>query len=502
MPEIQLIGNTSGDFRYEDLEGRRHMVVPCTMIVNGVLKGSQGAYLYPDEENGRNPSAWDHMPIVVYHPKVNGKFVSARKPTFLNNRKVGLILNTKHEDGKLKTEAWIDEERVQEVDKRVYESVLAKKPMEVSTGLTFEVEGKEGEFNGTKYIGIARNYQPDHLAILPDQVGACSLKDGAGLFANVAEEPESTQHALQRSIANTLKSIGGDLVNNVLSFSQTSRMLSDALSSKYGEKGKYWNGWVVDVYPAHVVFCAGYTSDRDCYSVQEYKATDTMVELVGEPKEAKRSVSYLTPDGKALSVNSSGQLSESDKETEMPFDKAAHIRSLVGNGFEEADRPWLEQLPDDRLAKILPKGVTIPVSPPIVTPPPPVVPVLNAAGVTVPTLAQLIANADPGTQAMFADMQSTYAKEKTTLVAKIQGAPGCQFTANDLNAMAIPNLRAIAALVPDPNMVGNGQVYDFGSSVPGAYAGAAGFAPPLTANEQNEDPPLPPEMSFGVNRGQ
>ena len=41
-----------------------------------------------------------------------------------------------------------------------------------------------GDWNGKAYVGIARNYRPDHLAILPDMKGACSIADGAGLCRN------------------------------------------------------------------------------------------------------------------------------------------------------------------------------------------------------------------------------------------------------------------------------------------------------------------------------
>jgi hypothetical protein len=41
--------------------------------------------------------------------------------------------------------------------------------------------GDNPVFNGVKYEGIARNLRPDHLAILPDDKGACSLEDGCGV---------------------------------------------------------------------------------------------------------------------------------------------------------------------------------------------------------------------------------------------------------------------------------------------------------------------------------
>jgi hypothetical protein len=37
---------------------------------------------------------------------------------------------------------------------------------------------------GRPYNFVARNYRPDHLAILPDQRGACSIEDGCGLNTN------------------------------------------------------------------------------------------------------------------------------------------------------------------------------------------------------------------------------------------------------------------------------------------------------------------------------
>ena len=55
--------------------------------------------------------------------------------------------------------------------------------MEVSTGLFSEIEPKPGVFKGRHYKGVVRNLRPDHLAILPDSIGACSIADGAGAHA-------------------------------------------------------------------------------------------------------------------------------------------------------------------------------------------------------------------------------------------------------------------------------------------------------------------------------
>jgi hypothetical protein len=56
--------------------------------------------------------------------------------------------------------------------------------MEVSTGLSFPLTSTHGTFNGKQFDLVAKDILPDHLAILPDVEGACSIKDGAGLVRN------------------------------------------------------------------------------------------------------------------------------------------------------------------------------------------------------------------------------------------------------------------------------------------------------------------------------
>jgi hypothetical protein len=170
--------------RYDILEDRKHLVAPMVILTEGVHHGSCGPLYYPKEELAKTPAAWNHKPIVVYHPTMNGLAISACDPVVLNSRKVGVMLNTRYQDGKLKSEAWIDISRVDKVDERIMEFIRNGEIMELSTGVFIDIEEKEGEWNGEKYIGIARNFRPDHLALLPDQIGACSVADGAGLLRN------------------------------------------------------------------------------------------------------------------------------------------------------------------------------------------------------------------------------------------------------------------------------------------------------------------------------
>lgn len=188
--------NVTPSIRHEILEGRNYMVVPMVMITNGVHAGSNGPLYYPNEELAKTPAVWDHKPVVVYHPTMNGQAISACQPAVISRRKVGLILNTTYEParrgepGKLKAEAWLETNRLQEVDPRVLTAIKKGQPVEVSTGLFTDNENKAGVWNGEQYNAVARNYRPDHLAILPDQKGSCSLEDGAGLLKNSAQKQE------------------------------------------------------------------------------------------------------------------------------------------------------------------------------------------------------------------------------------------------------------------------------------------------------------------------
>lgn len=166
------------------LEGRKHFVVPVVMIKEGVLNGSNGPIFYPADELKKTVALWNGKPVVIYHPDMYSGGM-AGNPQVFNQQKVGSLFNVRFEDNALKAEAWLDPERLQLVDARVLESVRTNAIMEVSTGLFTGEEEVAGEWNGNKYYAIARNHIPDHLAILPDQIGACSIADGAGLCRNV-----------------------------------------------------------------------------------------------------------------------------------------------------------------------------------------------------------------------------------------------------------------------------------------------------------------------------
>ena len=176
VEQILLNLNTAGKVRRVQRNGRSYLVAPTTILVPGVLAGSEGPLFYPPSEIAANPGVWNDTPIVVYHPTENGRNVAARKPQVLDKFKIGRVYNdTVTKKGTRRVEAWFDEERTKTVDNRVYKALIKGQPLELSTGLYTKNDYQDGTYKGKGYTAIARNYQPDHLAILPDQVGACLL---------------------------------------------------------------------------------------------------------------------------------------------------------------------------------------------------------------------------------------------------------------------------------------------------------------------------------------
>jgi hypothetical protein len=187
-----IVANKIGAVRQEVLQGKQYSVYPIRMIVPGVLVGNRGALYYPEDEISKSVDSWNGMPIVVNHPKEADEFISARSPKVLNWTGVGFVFNTKQDDGPLDAEAWIDMDKLESVNYSLAEKVRNGEPLEVSTGLKTANEPKKGTFNGKNYDFIARDYVPDHVALLSQDKGACSVKDGCGLSVNQAATELST----------------------------------------------------------------------------------------------------------------------------------------------------------------------------------------------------------------------------------------------------------------------------------------------------------------------
>lgn len=191
-----LMGKLQALVRYETFSGRRHLVSPVVLLTEGVHVGMSGrALFYPAGEIARFPGAWDGRPVASSHPMAQdeeGKAiaVSANSPEGLQEESIGVLFGTWYDEAekKLRSEIWVDLERARRKDPGLLARLERGEPIEISTGLFGDDEEVGGVWNGESYVAILHNYRPDHLALLPYGVGACSWQDGCGVRTNQGGE--------------------------------------------------------------------------------------------------------------------------------------------------------------------------------------------------------------------------------------------------------------------------------------------------------------------------
>lgn len=187
-----LVQNRATRVSVRQLEGRDHYVVPMVMLTEGVHAGNNGPLLYQNEALTNSVPLWNGKPVVVYHPLMG----RAGSPEVFTKQRVGVVFNASVRNGQLLADAWLDVERLTSVAPKLAQQVIAGNKIEVSTGLQTAKTNLVGVHNGKSYGGVATTIMPDHLALLPGQVGACSIKDGCGMGLTMNER---TTRVLTRS---------------------------------------------------------------------------------------------------------------------------------------------------------------------------------------------------------------------------------------------------------------------------------------------------------------
>ena len=344
-----IISNFKPIVRHDTMEGREYLVAPMVMMVEGVHQGSSGPLYYPALELSKTPEVWNHKPVVVYHPTENGQGISACSPEILTNRKIGLIMNASFEDGKLKAEAWLDVERTKKVDNRIWDAIEANQMMELSTGLFTDLQETEGEWNEEKYTAVAINYRPDHLAVLPDLVGACSVADGAGFLrvnstANGKEAVSilidiSTMEDKQFLLNLSPKNLEGlaRVIRNELSFDDTRQLIY----SKLNETNQ--DVWVEAIFDTYFIY-----QKNGGFKKQEYKIDKkNKISFEGLPKDVQKVVTY----------NEDKSQNKSNVRKETIMDKKTKVDALIaheGTQLKEEDRESLMAMEESILDKLTP----------------------------------------------------------------------------------------------------------------------------------------------------
>ena len=216
--EMRLAVQIEGKMRTESVMGREYRILPAVLVQEQVLNNNIGAMYLPADEIAKSADAWNMVPVVVRHPEVRGMPVSARSPRVIDELGAGFLFNARAEGAKLKADVYIDTERLMGLAELgpFVGNAEAGNPGEVSTGFRFAGERRNGMFEGKAYNVVARDIVPDHLALLPDQTGACSVSDGCGLGVN-AEGDSMTEDLFSRfaaTVERLVANFGGSPATN------------------------------------------------------------------------------------------------------------------------------------------------------------------------------------------------------------------------------------------------------------------------------------------------
>ena len=504
-----IVTNLKPVVRHDSMENRDWLVGPVQMITEGVHNGSDGPIFYPAAELAKMTAVWNHKPVVVYHPQRNGVGVSACDPVELTTRKIGVLMKTTFNDEskKLGAEAWLDPSRLRIVDNRVAEAIEKNEVMEVSTGLFMDLERTEGEWNGEKYIGVARNIQPDHLAVLPDLKGACSIADGAGLLrmnqagddliviengVDVTEKyirmrqkaPGSFVEGSFKTIwlnkSKGIKAVIGKLKGDDSTTVQSYLFNKDKWDA---DKAKAWvskhkgvtnistiimneisydsvqtllrgalitkedNAWITDVFDTYFI----YEKDGKLYR-QSYKIDDGQVQFEGLPVSVERQVTYKEI---TLSANKESPILKGQK-----MDKQKIVDELIANektSWTEEHRSVLMALDETVLTNMHVDIVEL-TKPPVASKPEdkpnPTAPVANTQPIVTPkavTEEEYINNAPPSLREGMLEAKRTAEEVRKTLIETITANKRNIFTKEYLATKTVEDLRGMANLATTEN---------------------------------------------------
>lgn len=167
--------------RTEVIKGKEYLVAGCTMLRTGTFAGSRGPVRYTLDALRKSAPHWENAAVTVGHPRDEwGDHVSANSDDVLRRVGVGRVFDVGMKGGStLRAEVWLDTAVANRIDPRIVRTIRNGRAIECSTGL-FILRGERGADG----VLVAHELRPDHLALLPDEVGACSIRDGCGVAVN------------------------------------------------------------------------------------------------------------------------------------------------------------------------------------------------------------------------------------------------------------------------------------------------------------------------------
>lgn len=365
ISNIMVNVNDSYEIRNETFNGREYIVVPVVMMREGVHNGSQGPTYHSVEQLSKIPQAWNGIPITIQHPEdLDGVFISANSPQVLEEYEVGQVFSAHYEDG-LRAEAWLDVLKLKQKSMEAYEHIMERRPLDVSLGMFSEDIDQEGQWQGEEYERIATNYRPNHLALLPGNVGACSWNDGCGIRVNNLNVNGGNNEMLIEIKKNETEAISVSLNVNEPGLRSVMQNLQSLLDSMDNDMKIHY---LQEMYEDTIVFevrkQGRSTLYRQSYQINE----DESVELTGEAVEVRKQVEYVTAkdSGKPskfkrtknnFNLNTKEDPNMTKEGCEGCMEKVINLINNENTHFTKDDREWLLTQDEATLDKLAPVEV-------------------------------------------------------------------------------------------------------------------------------------------------
>ena len=413
--------------REETLEGDPHLVVPILSLRGDMVIEARGATdpeLVPKSTIEASIPEWNGRPVVPDHP-----ILSANDPATTDTMVFGKLFSTSF-DGDLRHEAWLNIRRAGELGglpQQVIDNARDGVPTEVSVGVTVALDNVSGVINGERYAGVWRSITPDHLAIMPHAIGACSIEDGCGMRTAKDKQHESPLRPLIRQLQLSQEAAQSQLWEAL--FETAPGML-----------------WLEQTFDDHVIYVTETANFDLRFWDQNYIVSDDTVQLVGDPTPVKPSSTETT----FVALSSDNPPQETPKMC-TPAERAATIQGLVDsddNTLTAADMPSLEALSPDMLTKLMPAESDEPpeVVAPDVPAAEPIAAVLVAEESATPTapMVQVSQQDWDKVMAVVGAHEATQAAVVTDSVAQLRAA-GSTLTDDQIRGLQPEVLRALCA---------------------------------------------------------
>jgi hypothetical protein len=282
MNPLLLLSNISINSvaRREELDGVTHLVVPCIAIKEGVLNN----IFYSASELENFASSWNGVPVPVNHPMdENGTHITANNTVSESTVNIGRFYNVQWDANllALKGEIWLNISKAKKLGYiHLIERLEQGEIMEVSTGLFGNTVEEKGTYKDVSYERVISNIRPDHLALLPNDIGACSVKQGCGAMRTNSD-----------SLWKRIKS----LFINENSFEQKRELVYQAMKLEMPNAYSY----VLEMFSDYFIYELDNKIFRRSYTIDE---TGKAV-LVGENIEVRLERKYVPVSAETITNN-------------------------------------------------------------------------------------------------------------------------------------------------------------------------------------------------------